>query len=145
MNGIPLKGTFVAALVLTGLILSVAHIRGRVCEELDVLYGFKSVEQLQQTLKAEAYCLTNFTQDGKSFIGITLKPSRYSPVLMHTQFFHQAAPVYIFDSAGQRVGFSRNHNDDHLFIHRWPDLFPAIKNCGCGWVKKDVWDQGMRK
>ena len=41
-------------------------------------------------------------------------------------------PCLVFDANGKCVDKSRNYNDDHLFIHRWPSLFPGIESCKCG-------------
>jgi len=108
-------------------------VRWQVRKELGVLYGFENAAQLRQTLKADAYCARDFAQDGTNYVGIMLWPTEYPAVLRHTQFFHQAAPVYIFERDGKKVDFTRNHNDDHAFFHRWTEMFPNAMRCGCGW------------
>lgn len=123
-----MKGKTVWVLaVIAGVVLSVAYICSRVCAELDVLYGFDNVHRLRQTLKEGAYYRpTSFTQDGKDYVGVMLRPAKFSELLKGTRLFHQAAPFYIFDSDGQKVDFTRNHNDDPSFWRRWPGLFRAM-------------------
>lgn len=122
------------ALAVAGLVLAVAYVRGRVCERLDVLYGFEDAAQLRQTLKAEVYYSIRFAQGGTNYVGVMVSASKYHPILLHTLFFHQAAPFYVFDGDGRKIDFSRNHNDDGAFHRRWSSIPYGSEKWRHGWV-----------
>ena len=119
-------------LLFVGLVAVEACVIRSVRGDLNMLCGFENQESLKQALKPDTYAVAEFSQGGQDYIGVRIDSHRVGLLLLHTRFFHQSAPYYIFDRNGRKVDFTRNHNDDHAFIHRWPGLFPTITSCKCG-------------
>lgn len=113
--------------------LGLALVAKCVHDDVRTLCGFEDQGRLKQWLRPDAYSAVAFSRDGRDYVGIRVDSYRVGWLLRATRFFHQSAPYYVFDHCGQRIDSSRNFNDDHDFIHRWPELFPAIKSCRCGW------------
>ncbi len=127
-----LRAVFIYLLLFVGFVSGVAYVTRSVRDDLHVLCSFENRESLKQALRPDTYAVAEFSQGGQDYIGVRVDSHRVSLLLFHTRFFHQSAPYYVFDSNGCKVDFTRNHNDDHAFIHRWPGLFPTITSCKCG-------------
>ena len=127
-----LRAVFICLLLFVGLVAVEACVIRSVRGDLNMLCGFENQESLKQALKPDTYAVAEFSQGGQDYIGVRIDSHRVGLLLLHTRFFHQSAPYYIFDRNGRKVDFTRNHNDDHAFIHRWPGLFPTITSCKCG-------------
>ena len=127
-----LRVGFVRLLLFAGFVAGVTYVTRHVHDDLQVLCSFENQESLKETLKPDVYAVVGFSQGGQDYTGVRVDSHRVGLLLLHTRFFHQSAPYYIFDSNGRKVDFTRNYNDDHAFIHRWPGLFPTITSCKCG-------------
>ena len=100
------------------------------------LSSFRSLEELKTSDVGGCTLETAFRQDGKEFIAIRYRLRKLPPRFLFHWIGPLSEPYLIFDSKGLCVDKSDNYNDDHLFVHRWPELFPYVESCRCGWEKR---------
>ena len=97
------------------------------------LISFDSIEDLMSSDVGESTWKTTFRQNDMDYIGVRYRVRKLPPRFLSRWLLEVNAPCLIFDTKGLCVDKSCNYNDDHLFVHRWPALFPSVKSCKCGW------------
>ena len=97
------------------------------------LTSFDSIDDLMSSDVGESTWKTTFRQNDMDYIGVRYRVRKLPPRFLSRWLLEVNAPCLIFNAKGLCVDKSCNYNDDHLFIHRWPALFPYVKSCKCGW------------
>ena len=127
-----IKGVCYVATIVSAIVLLLYVLRCWSTRDAQVLSSFESLEELR-TSDVGAYAWeTAFRQGDKDFVGVRYHLRKLPPRFVGKWITPVYMPCLVFDANGRCVDKSRNYNDDHLFIHRWPSLFPGIESCKCG-------------
>ncbi|MCR5751483.1 MAG: hypothetical protein K6G91_05955 [Kiritimatiellae bacterium] len=96
------------------------------------LSSFGSFEEQRASEVGDCVTETAFRRNGEDFVGVRYRLGKLPLSYLCRWLSSPYEPYLIFDGEGKCVDRTSNYNDDHMFVHRWPELFPGIRSCKCG-------------